>query len=112
MENNNSIEAFVLNNSINFLEITGTFIIIIIGIIAFLSFKLGKKQTLDSYNTNRVQCNQYTNEMEKKKMLYQFLEITYCNGKPLNTNCPYWKLKNRCELQTKIKCKFLFKIYR
>ena len=106
MENNSTVEGFLLSNSISLLGSNGTFIIVIIGIISYLSFKLGKKQIPDSYNTNKVQCNDYANEMEKKKMPYQFLQITYFNGKPLNTNCPYWKSKNICELHSQRKCKF------
>ena len=64
-----TIDKFLLDNSISFFGITGTFVIIIIVIIAYLSFKLGKKQVPDSYNTNRVQCIEYTNEMEKKVFL-------------------------------------------
>jgi len=101
-----AIDKFLLQNSIGLFGITGTFAIIMIGIIAYLSFKLGKKQVQDSYNTNRVQCTDYTSEMEKKKMPYQYLEMTYCNGKPLNTNCPYWKPKKVCEINPKNKCKF------
>lgn len=62
-----TIDKFLLDNSISLFGITGTFTIILIGIIAYLSFKLGKKQVADSYNTNRVQCTDYTNEMEKKR---------------------------------------------
>lgn len=102
----NTFENFLLNNTISLFGITGTFIIVIIMIIAYLSFKLGKKQVPDSYNTNRVQCNDYTNEMEKKNIPYLFLEVTYCNGKPLNTNCVFWKSRNICELHPQKKCKF------
>ncbi len=101
-----TIDKFLLDNSISLFGITGTFTIILIGIIAYLSFKLGKKQVADSYNTNRVQCTDYTNEMEKKGFPYQYLEMTYCNGKPLNTNCPYWQPKKVCEINPKNKCKF------
>lgn len=105
-----AIDKFLLDNSISLFGITGTFIIIIIGIIAYLSFKLGKKQVPDSYNTNKVQCIEYTNEMEKKGFPYQYLEITYCNSKPLNTNCPYWKPKKFVKLIHKISVDFLFRI--
>ena len=101
-----AIDKFLLDNSISFFGITGTFVIIIIVIIAYLSFKLGKKQVPDSYNTNRVQCIEYTNDMEKKGFPYQYLEITYCNSKPLNTNCPYWKPKKVCGINSQNKCKF------
>ena len=101
-----TIEKFMLDNSISLFGMTGTFVLVVIGIIAYLSFKLGKKQVPDSYNTNRVQCSHYTDEMEKKGFPYQFLEMTYCNGKPLNTNCPYWKSKNTCTLHSRAKCKF------
>lgn len=103
---NHTFEDFILNSSIGLFGISGTFIIIVILIIAYLSFKLGKKQVPDSYNTSRVQCTKYTNEMEKKNMPYQKLELTYCNGKPLMTSCTYWKSKNICELHPDIKCKF------
>lgn len=106
MDNNSTVEAFILNSSISLLGVTGTLVIVAMGIIAYLSFKLGKKQVPDSYNTNRVQCSDYTNEMEKKGFPYQSLEMTYCNGKPLNTNCPYWKSKNTCTLHSRVKCKF------
>lgn len=101
-----TFEQFMLENSIGLFGITGTFILVVIGVIAYLSFKLGKKQIPDSYNTNRVQCSDYTSEMEKKSFPYQSLEMTYCNGKPLNTNCPYWKSKNKCTLHPGTKCKF------
>ena len=101
-----TIDTFFLENFISLFGITGTFVIIMIGIIAYLSFKIGKKQVPDSYNTNKVQCIDYTNEMEKKGFPYQYLEMTYCNGKPLNTNCPYWQPKKVCEINTKNKYKF------
>ena len=44
--------------------------------------------------------------MEKKGFPYQYLEITYCNSKPLNTNCPYWKPKKVCEINSQNKCRF------
>jgi hypothetical protein len=101
-----TIDKFFLENFISLFGITGTFVIIMIGIIAYLSFKIGKKQVPDSYNTNKVQCIDYTNEMEKKGFPYQYLEMTYCNSKPLNTNCPYWKSKKVCEINSQNKCKF------
>lgn len=101
-----TIEKFMLENSIGLFGITGTFILILIAVIAYLSFILGKKQVPDSYNTNRVQCSEYTEKMEKRGVPYQYLEITYCNSKPLNTNCPYWKSKIKCTLSSRDKCKF------
>ena len=101
-----TIAKFLLDNLIGLFGNNITFFIVLIGIVAYVFFRLGKKQVPDSYNTNRVQCNDYINEMEKKGYPYQHLEMTYCNSKPLNTNCPYWKSKNICELHSKAKCKF------
>ena len=100
------MEEFMIKNAVSIFGITGTFIVLIISIVAYLAFKLGKKQVPDSYNTDRAQCKIYEDEMNKKMVPFQILELTHCNGKPLSTNCIYWKPKNKCELSENNKCKF------
>ena len=65
METNNTIEAFLLNNTIVF---NGNFYYKIV----YLSLKLGKKWELNSYGTNRVHYDDYINEMEKQNGLSIF----------------------------------------
>ncbi|MFA7091278.1 MAG: hypothetical protein WC149_05475 [Arcobacteraceae bacterium] len=100
------MEDFLINNSISIFGITGTFIILVIGIVGYLSFKLGQKKIPDSYNTDNAQCEKYASSMDEKGFPYQRLQITHCNGKVLSTNCIFWKAKNKCELIEDKKCKF------
>ena len=100
------MEKFILDNSIDIFGITGTFIVLLISGIIYLAYKLGQKKFPDSYNTDKIQCDKYAESMEKKGFPYQTLQLTHCNGKPLSTNCIFWKSKNLCELTESEKCSF------
>ncbi len=102
------MEQFMIDNAKGIFGATGTFVLILIGGLVYLAFKLGKKQVSDSYDTSKVQCDIYSDAMNQRKniMGYQVLQLTHCNGKPLSLNCTFWKPKNKCELTENGKCKF------
>lgn len=80
----------------------------IIIFVAYIAFKIGYKQAPNNHIESKVQCDEYTNQMNKRNniMSYQYLKLTYVNNKPLSLNCPYWNAKNNCELIKNKKCKF------
>jgi hypothetical protein len=98
----------MIDNAVGVFGVTGTFILILIVGLIYLTFNLGKKQVPDSYDTNKVQCDIYSDSMNKRKniMGYQVLQLTHVNKKALSTNCTFWKPKNKCELTENGKCKF------
>ena len=100
------MEMFILDNSVDIFGVTGTFVVLLICVIVYLAYKLGQKKVPDSYNTNKIQCDKYTESMEQKGFPYQILQLTHCNGKPLSTNYIFWKSKNLCKLIENKKYKF------
>jgi hypothetical protein len=98
----------MIDNTVSVFGATGTFVLILIGGLVYLGFKLGQKQVPDSYDTSKVQCDIYSDAMNRKNswMPYQILQLTHFNGKPLSLNCTFWKPKNKCELTENGKCKF------
>lgn len=100
------MENFMLDNAVDIFGITGTFVVLSIFVIVYFAYELGKKKMPDSYNTDKIQCDKYSENMDNKGIPYQVLQLTYCNEKPLSTNCVFWNSKNLCELTKNEKCKF------
>ena len=82
------------------------FLMALIGIITIYGvFKFGKKQVVNNYNTKDVKCKEYAKEIEIQNVSCQSLELTYCNNKPVCTNCIYWLPKDKCLLFDNTRCK-------
>ena len=96
----------MMDNAVDIFGITGTFVVLLIFLSVYFAYKFGQNKVPDSYNTNRVQCDKYSEKMEKIGTPYQILELTHCNGKPLSINCIFWNSKKLCELTKNEKCKF------